>query len=405
MSQNLTTLILTWCLIVSLSNIVQARSVQIQSSMFPLTNGDILRMVKAKVPVEQIIAKIKTSRCHFDTTPTVLDELRHKRVPEAVLSAMYEAPYGQPKPVRPEVTDPEGTRNAEGQPQINRTQTVNIAERPEPGRNFPDKAAAPSASTSQRVEVSSSERTINVQRVPERIQWATNGCKRLTPQAEAVPLSEMTCDQIYVEGQSVRSIERKGGLYVSLVAGIYQDYFVADIIVVNLSDKRLDVLSKKVALISWKSDNALPETYSGIPPATIAKKLNKKANLKSFLVALSGATARRQTDVSSVSNGSVMVTGPNGTASGTYSGTTMGTITEPDDEARRTAADRIAKIRSDASAKGDAFANLGLRDTTLFPNQNVGGAIFFPKKTFKLGVISIELDGVGYEFLVGPPEK
>jgi hypothetical protein len=404
MYRMLTTLILAWCLILSLSNIVGARPVQSQSSLFPLTNRDILAMVKAKVPVEQIIAKIKTSRCHFDMTPTVLDELRHKRVPEAILVAMYEAPYGQPKPARAEVPNPDGTRKAEGQPRINSSQNVNTTNRPELAGSLPQKAGVPSAGFPQRIEVSSTERTVNAQPVPERIQWGANGCRRLTHQVEAIPPTEMICDQMYVEGQSVRSIERKG-LYVSLVAGIYQDYFVADVFVMNLSDKRFDVVSKNVTSVLWKKDNAPPETYTGISPTTIAQKINKKASFKSFLVALAGATAKRQTDVSSVSTGSVMVVGPNGTASGTYSGTTMATITEPDDEARRRAADRIAKIRSDAAAKGDAFANLGLRDTTLFPNQSVGGAVFFPKKHFKVGLISIKLDGVVYEFFVGPPEK
>jgi len=64
----------------------------------PLTNSDILRMVRAKVSAAEIVARIKKSRCHFDTNPTVLDELRYKRVPEAVLVAMYKAPFGTPVP-------------------------------------------------------------------------------------------------------------------------------------------------------------------------------------------------------------------------------------------------------------------------------------------------------------------
>lgn len=60
----------------------------------PLKNGDILRMVKAKLPPEQIIEKINNSSCAFDTFPTVLEELRYRGVPDEVLDAMVKAPRG-----------------------------------------------------------------------------------------------------------------------------------------------------------------------------------------------------------------------------------------------------------------------------------------------------------------------
>jgi putative metalloprotease len=61
-----------------------------------LTNREIVQMVKAKVPAAEIIAKIKSSRCHFDTTNTILDELESQGVPAEVINAMAEAPYGPP---------------------------------------------------------------------------------------------------------------------------------------------------------------------------------------------------------------------------------------------------------------------------------------------------------------------
>ena len=61
-----------------------------------LTNREIVQMVKAKVPADEIIAKIKSSRCHFDTTNTILDELESQGVPAEVINAMAEAPYGPP---------------------------------------------------------------------------------------------------------------------------------------------------------------------------------------------------------------------------------------------------------------------------------------------------------------------
>ncbi|CAN5548573.1 hypothetical protein BH20ACI3_BH20ACI3_38890 [soil metagenome] len=54
-------------------------------------------MVTAGLSSEVIMAKIKVSRCNFDTDPSVLAELKHRGVPDDVLLAMVEAPDGAPK--------------------------------------------------------------------------------------------------------------------------------------------------------------------------------------------------------------------------------------------------------------------------------------------------------------------
>jgi len=59
-----------------------------------LTNGDILTMVRAKLPSALIIEKIRNSSCAFDTFPSVLAELKYKGVPDEVLMAMVESPHG-----------------------------------------------------------------------------------------------------------------------------------------------------------------------------------------------------------------------------------------------------------------------------------------------------------------------
>jgi hypothetical protein len=61
-----------------------------------LTNKEVVEMVAAGISSEIIIAKIKVSRCNFDTTPSVLAELKHKGIQNEVLLAMVEAPYGPP---------------------------------------------------------------------------------------------------------------------------------------------------------------------------------------------------------------------------------------------------------------------------------------------------------------------
>src|SRR5262245_6167349 len=81
---------------ITLALILFAPFVSAQDSRIELTNADVLGMVRDKVPAEAIITKIQTSRCHFDTFPPVISELRQKGVPEEVLGAMIEAPVGRP---------------------------------------------------------------------------------------------------------------------------------------------------------------------------------------------------------------------------------------------------------------------------------------------------------------------
>jgi hypothetical protein len=106
----------------------------------PLTNQDVVRMVKAQLPSDVIISKIKKSRCHFDTEPSVLSELKNNGVPNDVLLAMVNAPYGMPrqeeKPAdvkpeakRPPVSEersmpPNGKQTGEHDPKLGTSQDI-----------------------------------------------------------------------------------------------------------------------------------------------------------------------------------------------------------------------------------------------------------------------------------------
>jgi hypothetical protein len=71
-------------------------------------------MVKANISSDVIVAKIKVSRCNFDTDPSVLSELKHHGVSNEVLKAMIEAAYGPPKidlPVEAPTVSPASDRN------------------------------------------------------------------------------------------------------------------------------------------------------------------------------------------------------------------------------------------------------------------------------------------------------
>jgi hypothetical protein len=60
----------------------------------PLSNKDVLTMVQNNVAEDAIIRSIKASPCTFDTFPPVLKDMKRRGVPDAVLQAMVDAPYG-----------------------------------------------------------------------------------------------------------------------------------------------------------------------------------------------------------------------------------------------------------------------------------------------------------------------
>jgi len=55
-----------------------------------LTNDDIVKLVKAKLPESVIIKKISNSSCAFDTDPDALIKLKQAGVSEAVIDAMVD---------------------------------------------------------------------------------------------------------------------------------------------------------------------------------------------------------------------------------------------------------------------------------------------------------------------------
>lgn len=83
-----------------------------------LKNDDVLKMVKTGLSADIVTAKIKASTCKFDTTPDALQKLKTSNVPESVILAMVQAPFGvagnavavlEGAGTRTEVTIPDGT--------------------------------------------------------------------------------------------------------------------------------------------------------------------------------------------------------------------------------------------------------------------------------------------------------
>jgi hypothetical protein len=63
----------------------------------PLSNSDVLEMLKAGLGPDVVVAKIKTSPCDFDTSPATLESLKRAGVPNSVVMAMVEAPVTTPE--------------------------------------------------------------------------------------------------------------------------------------------------------------------------------------------------------------------------------------------------------------------------------------------------------------------
>lgn len=84
-------------------------SPQTQTGAAELTNKDVLDMVKSGLTTEIVVAKIKASPGHFDTSVATLAELKAANIPDAVIMAMLgEAAPPEPKALM-DVKVPDGT--------------------------------------------------------------------------------------------------------------------------------------------------------------------------------------------------------------------------------------------------------------------------------------------------------
>lgn len=70
-------------------------------SVTPLHNRDVLIMLGRNISPEVVVKTIKSSSCNFDTFPPVMQDLKRRGVPEEILQAMLEAPYGPPSSSTP----------------------------------------------------------------------------------------------------------------------------------------------------------------------------------------------------------------------------------------------------------------------------------------------------------------
>jgi len=76
----------------SWANFLQGSFPPRQSASTPLTNDDIIEMLKLGLSPEIVAAKVKNVDCNFDTSIAGLKALKTAGVPDAVLLAMVQTP-------------------------------------------------------------------------------------------------------------------------------------------------------------------------------------------------------------------------------------------------------------------------------------------------------------------------
>jgi hypothetical protein len=207
------------------------------------------------------------------------------------------------------------------------------------------------------------------------------------------------CDLIVIDGMNYRIIKHDG---LTVVANVFVEggYLIAHVGVLNGSKDRVLVSPESSSLTLWKDAKKqdATETFSPIPAEKVAQKFANRGRWARALIAFGAATAT--TTQTTTESGSVIATGPGGTATGTYSGSS--TTTVPDYEARRRAERATTESAARAGAQADAVMGAALRANTVFPDKMVTGEIYFQRKKFELGYFALRIGDVSYNFVLQP---
>lgn len=217
------------------------------------------------------------------------------------------------------------------------------------------------------------------------------------------------CERFAVDGSRFRLI-RNNGVVVAAYVTEAKDFYAADVIVLNLSDKQVTVDPDDSAFVIWKDMNKQPQVFAPLAPEKVAAKIENHARWGSALRTAVASMATTSQSASTLESGSVSITGTGGraagsSATGTYIGSSSTVVTSPDTATRRQAEAENAAAKARAEAKSAALQTVALRANTLLPDKTTGGQIYYPHKSFTVALFAITIEGVRYEFPVGPASK
>jgi hypothetical protein len=185
--------------------------------------------------------------------------------------------------------------------------------------------------------------------------------------------TDPNCTAALGDGHTVRMIRANG---IAVLAAIWDNgsKTQAYIGIKNSTSANVDVRPESFQLVVSAPKYRMLAYQD---PDQMAKSIRRSAGWKAGLTSGLGGMAQKQTTSTSTTEGTATVSGPGGTASGTYNGTTMTTSSQPDYEARQRAAEKADRIRTEANNAASNLQSTALRANTLLSGQQMIGAVFF----------------------------
>lgn len=98
------------------------------TSLRPVVNSDIIEMSRAGLQPIVLIAKIKNSKCRFDTSPSALVELKEAGVADDVLMEMVRNPNGGVSPSAEPLSSSNSSVSTPNKPEVKERATDNLPE-------------------------------------------------------------------------------------------------------------------------------------------------------------------------------------------------------------------------------------------------------------------------------------
>lgn len=238
----------------------------------------------------------------------------------------------------------------------------------------------------------------------KRVLWTEDKACRSIGFTEAEQAGLLaTCDH-WVANDATIQIIQINNMTVTVIIGDDGDYILADTYVTNKSDERILVDPYQSVLFAWKTEDLskAPERFQPITGEEIASKLRRRAMWVNILDSVLTSFARNTTTVTSNTSGNASVYGSgyggSFTATGSYSGTTMTTISTPDLLARIQSQARIRDRDENAQNRGSYYMNSAMKANTVFPKDSVSGLIYFKRKKAPAAVFTIRVDDLLFDF-------
>lgn len=202
------------------------------------------------------------------------------------------------------------------------------------------------------------------------------------------------CDEYYSDGINHRIIQAND-LYISMFMDYIDEgkgYYVFNVFVGNLSDKRITVKPEEMSLEIWKKRDDITaekamEVLMPVSPQNVASAFRRQALWQN---ALSSASASMETRTAQIRNN--------------QTGETV-TVTTPNTEAQNQAARRSEENSKDTEDAITILNRLSFKANTIFPQGKVSGDVYFKHKKHQSGIFIVKIEGVEYAFMYSFADK